>query len=147
MTYVNIDVNINILDIQTNINSIETNGTSNRKCPVCQNVYLIKTLVFNDLLFFDTQNTYRNDPENNIAEIPSTLIIGGNEYSLKCAIQYLPGPSPDSLGHYICHVKRPNSNWEEYNDFSNSICSSPKKIKIHLLIYTKKEIKIIFKRN
>lgn len=147
MTYVNINVNTEIKDIPHNISLIPHNINTDRKCYICNDTYLEKTIHFNELLFIDTQKTTNDDPTTKIDDIANIIKVGQQDYCLKSAIQYIPGSNQDNIGHYICHVKRPNSQWEEYNDFSKTIKSSPKEMKIHLLIYLKKEIKIVLKKN
>lgn len=143
MTYVNIDVNTQISKIQEAVDNVLVDRVY-RACTNCQKE-CYKSYQYNNILLFDVQSICGHEPFTKMVDVPQQLILDERLYNLKSVIEYV-GEGLRNIGHYICHVKRLNSQWEAYNDFESSIKTSPEKIKIHLLMYIKEEIKILIKK-
>lgn len=98
---------------------------------------------FSDVVYFDLQSviTPGNNmplPELSLNELPSFIVLGTTAYYLSSVIEYQGRKTQQS--HYVAHCYQEGV-WSEYNDLAkwSDISDAKAKIRIHLLIFTKKQ--------
>jgi len=106
----------------------------NKKCSCGGSATEITNL--NDHIFIELDVRYSNNLSKTkrckLSEIPTSLILGDNEYRLTGIAAYLPN-------HYLAYYWRTTNRWEIYNDLSKrsvQSCSS-QKIEPSAAIYIK----------
>lgn len=101
-----------------------------KSCLTCgSNVAVNYELHF--VIAFDLNGT----DEYCLQDIPHTLRIKSKVYELIGAIEFVPPPFADSIGHYKCHVLI-NSHFKCYDDNKRKIEESLlKPMTLHLLIF------------
>lgn len=85
---------------------------------------------FNNLIQIDIQpHDYVSTVK--LSAIPLKLKIFRISFTFVGCIEYIPGI--DSVGHYICHARRINEQWETYNDLKSNISTPNINIDINIV--------------
>lgn len=67
-------------------------------------------------------------------EIPERLNILGAVFDLFACIQYIGDDEPDTMGHYVSHIRRRNNCWKLYDDLKTHISNSKTHIKMNVQV-------------
>lgn len=120
------------------------------KCLKCSGILEVISTQFNNIVMFDTQTCFNAMNESieispcRLADIPQNIAILNNNFRFVAAIEFRGSYNvrrPENLipGHYVCHVKRKNNEFETYDDLNHSKTNAPKSaVNVSALFYAKK---------